>query len=272
MTNRIQSILTYPVKSFAGNAHDSILVTGRGFEGDRRWLVVDGNGRFITGRQLPQMTQILVESHATGITMFNGGERCDVARPDHSAKVMSVVVWADTVHARDAGDAAAAWLSAVLSKSVRLVYQSAEHRRFLPVDKRDRDGDEVSFADGYPILLIGTASLDELNSRLEKPVSMAHFRPNIIVETTEPFVEDDWAVLRVNDLDFRVASQCSRCIFTTVDPESGQRDPEREPLETLRQYRQDPDSKKIMFGVNIIPRDTGRVSVSDVVEPLSETS
>lgn len=228
-------------------------------------MVVDASWRFVTGRQLPLLTQISAVSDSTGLTLSVQGSSLQVPTPDSSQKARKVTVWSDTVNATDAGDDAAEWLSAYLGRAVRLVFQQEAQQRLLSPERRDAPGDHVSFADGYPLLLIGTASLGELNGRLSEPVSMAHFRPNIVVETDRPFIEDDWSLFEIGVVQFRVASPCSRCIFTTVDPATGTRHPDRQPLETLRQYRQDPVSRKIFFGVNVIAKNVGQISVGDAL-------
>ena len=255
---RIHSLVSYPVKSMCGNNLTSASIDARGITGDRRWMVIRPDGRFITGRQLPALTQISVVSDAGGIQLHDGLDEIMVAVPSESARDVKATVWADQLTVSDAGDAVANWLSARLDMSVRLVYQHDHQKRLLPVDKRMIGEDEVSFADGYPLLLIGTASLADLNARLQTPVTMAHFRPNIVVETDTPYEEDLWhSVTTAEGFSLRIASPCSRCIFTTVDPATGTRHPDREPLTTLRQYRQESATQKIMFGVNVIPDGTG---------------
>ena len=126
---------------------------------------------------------------------------------------------------------------------------------------------EVSFADGYPQLLIGTASLEDLNSRLDKPVAMGRFRPNIVVTTREPFVEDTWQRVRIGDCEFDVVKRCARCVFTTVDPDTGVKNADGEPLKTLRGFRLDRAERGVLFGVNLVPRSTGRLEAGQGLTP-----
>ncbi|MEO0576363.1 MAG: MOSC domain-containing protein, partial [Pseudomonadota bacterium] len=219
-------------------------------------------------RTLPRLVlcEALASDHELTLTM--GADSIRVPVPDGDAPLRDVVVWKDRVTALDAGDAASVWLSAQFGRALRLVYQAASQHRWLPVDKALHPSDEVSFADGYPLLLIGTASLADLNDRLGTPVTMQHFRPNVVVETEEPFVEDGWSAIQIGELRFELASRCARCIFTTVSPDTGEKCSDGEPLRTLRQYRTTEDDGKIMFGMNAIPRSAGSITVGDHVLPL----
>jgi uncharacterized protein YcbX len=129
-------------------------------------------------------------------------------------------------------------------------------------------GDEVSFADGFPLLLISEASLADLNGRLETPVSMRRFRPNLVVDGERAYAEDQWRRIRVGDVEFEGAKNCSRCVFTTIDPDTGVKDPTREPLRTLGGYRRKPQGG-VYFGQNLIPRSGGAIHVGDRVEILA---
>ncbi|MEN7343887.1 MAG: MOSC N-terminal beta barrel domain-containing protein [Pseudomonadota bacterium] len=261
----VSSLHRFIVKSTAGEALQRASIETRGIVGDRRFMVVDQNNRFVTGRLLPKLTQLHCSLDASLLTLSMANERLEVPVPQHGANEREVVVWRDTVTAFDTGDMVSEWLSSQFGRSLRLVYQHDDHHRFLPEHKRTQDNDEVSFADGYPMLLIGSASLQALNDRLASPVTMSHFRPNIVVETEEPFIEDTWSSIAIGEVVINVASRCSRCIFTTVDPATGLRDEHREPLETLRSFRTDDASGEIMFGVNVCAATQGDINVGDVV-------
>ncbi|MEL6367603.1 MAG: MOSC N-terminal beta barrel domain-containing protein [Pseudomonadota bacterium] len=262
---KISALNLFPVKSTRANSVDRAEVSARGLVGDRRWMLVDESQRFVTGRTMPDLVRISTSQSGNGLTLQFEGEELRVEEP--SAAASKVVVWRDTVDARDAGDIAATWLSERLGRAVRLVFQSDTDHRILSEDKCAQPGDEVSFADGYPVLLIGTASLDALNSALSVPVSMSHFRPNIVVETEVPYVEDTWSEVLLGEVAFAVSSQCTRCIFTTVDPATGVLHPDKEPLRTLLRERRRSSDGKPVFGVNLIPLGMGEVQVEDAVNP-----
>ncbi|MEO1575095.1 MAG: MOSC domain-containing protein, partial [Pseudomonadota bacterium] len=192
----------------------------------------------------------------------------DVTLPPADAEAMPVVVWRDEMTARRVSDAADRWFSDYLGTPCHLVYQHEADLRAVAPAHGTRPGDEVSFADGYPVLLIGSASLDDLNGRLASPVPMSRFRTNIVADTDAPFVEDSWARIAIGEVTFDVVKRCARCVFTTVDPMSGQKDPAGEPLATLRGYRLDKSERGVMFGVNLVPRGTGALAAGQPIKVL----
>ena len=261
---RLVQLLVHPVKSMRGNAIAQWFVEAQGMTDDRRWMVVDERNRFVTGRLVPAISRCLALVTADGLRLEYGGSTFDVALPGTSRPV-EVVVWSDTVQAFDAGDGVAEWLTEQFGRSLRLVWQADPRSRPLAESRRATPDDVVSFADGYPLLAMTTASLAELNGRLEAPVTARNFRPNLVIETQTPFEEDGWHTIEVGGVPFRAVSPCSRCIFTTVDPATGEKREDREPLATLSGYRRDAETGKILFGVNLIPLETGRIGVGDTV-------
>lgn len=263
----LSALYLYPMKSCAPLLREQARVQPRGLEHDRRWMVVDGTGRFLTGRQLASMTRIQAQPTDTGGLALSapGCEGIEVAVPADVPR-MRVTVWDSTVDARPAGREADDWLSAVLGRPLRLVHMDEGARR--PVDARyAQPGDEVSFADGFPLLLISQAALDHLNTRLARPVAITRFRPNLVVDGCAPHAEDGWRRIRIGTVEFDVVKPCVRCVFTTVDPERGERDPDGEPLRTLLTYRRTP--KGVTFGQNLIPRGTGTLRIGDPVTVLA---
>lgn len=265
---RIESLHTYPVKSCAALAHDTAHVDARGLAGDRRYMVVDANGRFVTGRERPELVLVAARPRPDGLTLTAPGmDDLDVDTPQGPA--VDVRIWRDDTTARRAGPDADAWFSDYLGRDCRLVYQDEEDLRPARTVRGDPSDAPVSFADGYPLLLIGTASLADLNTRLSTPVAMSRFRPNVVVSTQTPYVEDTWRAVRIGGVEFDVIKRCARCIFTTVDPLSGEKHPGGEPLKTLRNYRLDKEARGVMFGVNLIPRGPGTVARAMAVEPVT---
>lgn len=270
MTTTMQPTLSelhrYPVKSIAADSLQSAEVEPRGLHGDRRWMVVDASGKFLTGRELGALTQIHAQVDGDALTLSapqRGTERVVVQRDGERQRV---TVWKSTVDALPANPAADAWISACLGQPARLVFMDDNaHRPVNP--ERGQPGDEVSFADGYPLLLISQAALDALNAKLPAPVPMQRFRPNLVVAGTAPHAEDGWRRIRIGAVEFDVVKPCVRCVFTTVEPDSGRRDPGGEPLRTLVTYRRTPSG--VTFGQNLIPRGTGTVHVGDAVTVLA---
>ena len=263
---RLSDLYLYPIKSSAPLAVDTARVEPRGLRHDRRWMAVDAEGRFITGRQLPRLTLVRAQPDAHGLSLDAPDmPRLHVPFPETGATV-PVNVWKEDLAARPAGIAADAWLSEFLRQPARLVHMDGGVVRAM-TDAKAQPGDEVSFADAFPLLLISRAALDGLNARLAKPVSMLQFRPNMVVDGAPAHAEDAWKRIRIGDVEFDVAKACTRCVFTTVDPARGERDPDGEPLRTLTRYRRTPDG--VTFGQNLIPRSLGTVRVGDAVEVLA---
>lgn len=228
-------------------------------------MVVDAGGGFITGREHARMT--LIRATPDGDALLLGAPGMPEIRAGRSSSGtrIRVTVWKDLVEAVLADAEANAWISNFLGQPARLVHMDEDARR--AVDPRhSSEGDEVSFADGFPLLLISTASLDDLNTRLEEPVSMLRFRPNLVVSADRPHAEDHWRRIRVGGVELDVVKPCARCVFTTVDPERGERSESGEPLRSLIGYRR--GANGVTFGQNLIPRSGGTIRVGDPVEIL----
>lgn len=258
----LSGICVYPVKSVAGVDCAEAVVESAGLAGDRRWMLVDPEGRFVTGRQLPELVRIRVQLGADGSLCLPDGHR---VAPAATGISQEVTIWRDHVAALEPDPAASDWFSQRLGRPLRLVCGDPTAPRAVQ-GPGARDGDVVSFADGYPALLISEASLAELSARVGRPVEMARFRPNLIVAGGSAHQEDDWSAVEIGGLRFDVAKTCTRCVFTTVDPETGERSPDGEPLATLKSYRRSGDG--VIFGMNLIPRGRGVIRVGDPVRPL----
>jgi uncharacterized protein YcbX len=188
--------------------------------------------------------------------------------PTDTALTRSVRVWNDECRALSAGDTVDDWFATLLATRCHLVYMDDTSQR--PVDfAYGRPEDRVSFADAYPLLLISEASLADLNTRTPEAASMGRFRPNIVVDGCAAYDEDGWRRLRMGDVLFDGVKNCVRCVFTTVDPDSGNKHPQLEPLRTLGSYRRRSEGG-VFFGQNLIPRTLGTVRVGDVVEVNDE--
>ena len=258
---RLSALYRFPLKSGKGESLPQARLDKLGLEGDRRWMLVDeASGRFLTQRADPKMSQLSALWNATGgLTLSaQGFEVLDVAVPDPDTDLRGVTIWRDTLRVPDAGDAAADWLSRFVEKPVRLVHVPLPRARTTEAGY-GRDDDQVAFADGYPLLLIGQASLDDISHKVGRPLDMLRFRPNLVIEGSEAFAEDGWKRIRIGDVEFRVVKSCSRCILTTVDPHTGIRDEQREPLATLMTYRKQENGT--MFGQNLVNDGNGVLEV-----------
>jgi len=251
---KVSGLFIYPVKSCRGLPLDTAAVDAHGLAGDRRFLVVTPEGQFLTQRQMPRLA--LVE---TGLT----ADRLTLASPNHGEITVPlgantgsrrVTIWRDSVDADDCGDEAAEWLTRMLGQPLRLVHMGARFHRPVKPSKA-QPGDVVTFADAYPFLIIGEASLAHLNDRIHgaggDPVPMNRFRPNIVVSGGDAFAEDAWTRFRIAGVTFRNSGPCARCVVTTTDQFTGERG--KEPLRTLATFRRDPaDPTDVNFGINLI--------------------
>lgn len=261
---RLADIRTYPVKGLKGLSVSSADVEPWGLAGDRRWMVVDERGRFLSQRELPALARIRATPTGGGLRLSGDG-RDDLllAAPLPDAAV-EVTVWRDRLRASAAGPEADAWLEGALGRPCRLVHM-ADPESARPVDPEyGGPGDRVSFADGFPLLLTTTASLADLADRAGFALSMDRFRTNLVIEGAEPWAEDGWSEIRVGEAVFALVKPCARCAVTTVDQDTGERHPRTEPLRTLAAFRRNARGQPI-FGQNLIPRALGTIRVGDRV-------
>ena len=269
---RVSALFLYPVKSLRAVPVDEVTVDELGFSGDRRFLVVDETGGFLTQRTLPTMARIATELTADSLILSTDGAG-DVSVPraaDPGAPLREVRVWGDSgLLAEDCGEEAAKWLGSLLGCRCRLVRIGECFHRAVG-KAAARAGDLVSFADAAPLLVTGEASLAELNRRIVdgggEAVPMDRFRPNLVVSGGDPFAEDGWEKIRIGPVVLRNAGRCDRCVVTTTDQRTGARG--REPLRTLATFRRDPDQPgAVFFGSNYIQETkSGMIRVGDGVE------
>ncbi|MBK5542710.1 MOSC domain-containing protein [Pseudomonas sp. TH05] len=265
---RLSALYRYPLKSGQGESLQQITLDKLGLDGDRRWMLVDeASGRFLTQRAVAQMSQLsALYNERGGLTLSAPGHSAiDVALPGADAELRGVTIWRDTLRVPDAGAAAAAWVSDFVGKPTRLVQVPLERARATEAGY-GKDDDQVAFADGFPLLLIGQASLEDLSQRVGRPLEMLRFRPNLVIEGSSAYAEDGWKRVRIGDIEFRLVKPCARCILTTIDPQTGERSADREPLATLQQYRAQEDGA--MFGQNLVNDSNGRLEVGMPVTVL----
>jgi len=267
---RVSGLFVYPVKSCAGLARDEVTLDARGVALDRQWMVVDADGRFVSQRECPLLATVSLSIEGPLLRLSSARVAGSIALPraGRQGEVRPVRCWRDLCEAVDEGDEAAAWLGELLGAPVRLVRMADGFRR--RVDPAYAPAEAITaFSDGFPLLLIGEASLAELNRRLGEPLGMDRFRPNLVVEGAPPHAEDGWRRLRVGGIELEGVKPCSRCVVTTVDQRSGARG--AEPLATLARYRRrrDADGKLVVeFGQNLVHRGVGSIRRGDEVEIL----
>ncbi|TWI53517.1 hypothetical protein IQ22_02735 [Pseudomonas duriflava] len=264
----LNALYRYPVKSMTPEPLERALIDTLGIAGDRRWMVVDAaTGRFLTQRLLPAMGKIEARWEGWEKLLLRAPGMPDlcVDVPSADDALRGVTVWSDSFQVPDAGVEANRWLSAFLERACQLVYMPEGRARQVDTNYAEI-GEKVHFGDGFPLLLIGQGSLEDVSQRVGRSLDVRRFRPNLVIEGSEAFAEDDWKRLRIGTVDFRVAKPCSRCIMTTIDPLTNVRDPDREPLATLKTYREREGA--IYFGQNLVPLNCGALSVGMPVEIL----
>lgn len=262
MALSVSAITIYPVKSCGRTPLTESEIVETGFAHDREWMVVRENGWFVTQRQYPRMALIQSTVLKDGLRLEAPGMPA-ITVPLSSSKKIQAQIWNDAVTAADQGDEVAAWLSKFLEAKLRLVHMAGQRR--ISKDYQVSGEEIVSLADGFPFLLISQASLDDLNKRLDDPVLMTRFRPNIVVGGGTAFQEDEWKKIRIGDVTFRVCKPCARCEIPTINQESAEKDVE--PIETLGTYRY--RTRGIMFGQNLVQENVGTIHVGDAVEILA---
>lgn len=269
---RIRDLYIYPLKSAAGIRLEAAELDAFGLAGDRRWMLIDDLGRFLSQRDLPRMALLRVEAQTTALIVSAPEmDRLVVPIPERTAPLIAVSVWDDECEGLDGGNEAAQWMREFLEVECRLVYASDEMIRGVDPDY-GRGDERVAFSDGFPLLLIGQGSLDDLNARLTAAgaaaVPMNRFRPNIVVEGAAAFAEDTWRRLAVgaSPIHLDIVKPCARCSIVPVDQATGVRG--KEPLATLATYRR--RDGLVLFGQNVLHRDRGLLRAGDPVVLLED--
>ena len=262
----LSSLIYYPIKACRGFKVDSANVERMGLEYDRRMMVVTNKGDFLTQREYPKLALVTPTLNDGTLTLSTPNydsirlatRKCGASQP--------VNIWKSKgVQAIDQGDEAARWFSDWLCASVRLVHIADGYKRTVNEEYTINPDDHTGFSDGYPILLTSEEGLQDLNSRLDSPIPMNRFRPNIVVKGGAPFVEDSWNRIRIGDVELAVVKPCARCVVTTIDKETLEQS--KEPLKTLGKYRK--HTLGAIFGQNVIPLNAGRLRLGMSVEVLT---
>ena len=264
---RLIELIRYPLKSGQGTPLDGAELGRRGLAGDRRWMVVNPNGDFMTGRKHPAIIGLKAQPLSGGRIRLEGRDGSHhIAAPALGQPCRDVVVWGTQTRGQRHEPSTNAWLTKQLGTPCELVFMPDTVER--PVGRATKGSfDIVSYADGFPLLLTSQSSLDDLNERLAIPIEMRRFRPNLVIEGLPPFTELQWHRIRMGEVEFESGGPCVRCTFTTRDPITGERRTDGEPLKTLSSYQRTEDG--VVFGVNFIPRSLGRLALGDEVEIIS---
>jgi uncharacterized protein len=262
----LQDIYVYPIKSLGGISLKQAKAEERGLQYDRRWMLVDEHNMFLTQRTFHQMALLQVSLTPEGLRVYHKlhpNQSIHIPFEAQTNDKAIVSIWDDTVPGQRVSAECDEWFSDMLGKNCRLMLMPESSKR--PVDKNYAVNNEnVSFADGYPYLVISQASLDDLNRKLAKPVTMDRFRPSLVVSGTEPFGEDGWNEFAIGDARFKVVKPCARCVLTTVNQQTAIAG--KEPLRTLAKYRT--IDNKVLFGQNCVATQTGMLQVNEQITLL----
>ncbi|MCH7722126.1 MAG: MOSC domain-containing protein [Bacteroidetes bacterium] len=265
MTNKyfLSGINIYPIKSLGGISLQSATVEERGLQYDRRWMLVDEQNKFITQRLYSKMALLKVEIINDLLTIKhkqNNLSPLTVQSFPYSTDEINVQIWKDNVTALKYNHDVNDWFAEAIGLKCSLVHMPHYTKR--KVNPEFAKNKIVSFTDGYPFLIIGEESLNDLNKRLEKSLPMNRFRPNLVFSGGKPFDEDNWKTIKIGNIIFHSTKSCPRCVITTIDQNTGVKG--KEPLKTLSAYRE--KDNKVMFGMNLVAEGTGTINVGDEIK------
>ncbi|MCH7398787.1 MOSC domain-containing protein [Belliella sp. DSM 107340] len=264
----LKDIYIYPIKSLGGIRLTEAILEEKGLQYDRRWMLIDKDGKFLSQRTIPKLALLQVSISENKLQVTHKKEpNISISFPldAKTNKLKNVSIWEDVVEGQVVDKHVSDWFSEQLSMSCELVIMPESTKRKLK-EKYAVNGESVSFADGMPYLLIGQSSLDDLNEKLEDPVPMDRFRPNLVFEGGEAFEEDKWDQIQVGTALFKITKPCARCVMVTVDQENANKS--KEPLKTLASYRT--VDGKVMFGQNMLLLKGEKIAVGDEVKVVNE--
>ena len=259
---RVSALYDHPIKSCAARRVSVLRLDGLGPVHDRRWMLIDARGDFVSQRTQPQLCLVHAVPVSGGLQVKTAGRApLFAATPTEEGRTLRVQVWGDTCSALDAGNEAAMWFSDLLGLDTRLVRQGAAHDR--AIDPRYSSG-QVAYADGFPLLVTTAAAIQEIAERGRRPPDARRFRPNIVIAGPRAFAEDRWRRIRVGSLEIDLVKPCSRCGVVNVDPDTGVSSPEQ--LRELAGWRR--MDGKVMVGQNGLHGAAGAVMTGDPVVVL----
>lgn len=269
---QLSQIWIYPIKSLGGISLTNALVTDRGLQYDRRWMLVSENRTFITQREYPQLAlfKTSISDDFLEVSFKESNEKIKInlhPKFDFPQVKITVTVWDDTVQAFEMSSEISKWFSKQLGFPVFLVFMPDESLRKIDSNYAIKGNEITSFSDGYPFLIIGQSTLDDLNSKLTKKVKMNRFRPNFVFTNGIAFEEEKWKEFQIGYVTFFGLKPCARCVITTIDQEKGITSG-KEPLKTLASYRN--FDKEILFGQNAIATNLGRIVIGNEIKVISK--
>lgn len=259
---KVLAAFVYPIKSMRAVEVSALQLDERGIVGDRRWMVVDAQGKFISQRTVPALARLQPSLMSGGVRIDDGANVIAVPWPESGGMRRSVTVWQHQLDALDGGDEVASWLTGRLHVECRLV--AFPHDAHRAVNPQYAASAQTTFTDGYPMLWVNEASLDALNESLPAPLPMNRFRPNVVVRDSAAWKEDGWNKLHADGLVYEAVKPCARCAVITVDQTTAEKPQGSAPLSSLVQTHSLPEYGPV-FGMNVVPRGVGVLHVGAAV-------
>ena len=267
-TATVSEIFTYPIKSSVATSMPSAVLGQKGLRYDRHWAIFSKDGALLTAREYPDLLKLVTATGKEALTVsVDGKDVVSMAYDHRGASHRQVEVWGVAGTGVPMDKSVNDWFSTFLGTDCEVVYMNAESSRPVHTDYGGQPGDVVSFADECPVMLLSAATVAELNEKLDSPVPVTQFRPNLVVADVSPGAEDAWKRIKVGECELEITKQCKRCVFATINPETRQAHAGQEPLRTLSTYRRHPQGG-VAMGVHAIPRTLGTIAVGDTVEVL----
>ncbi len=270
LSTTVSQLQIFPLKSAAPLNLQEAVVEQRGLQADRRWAIFDSSMQVITARDHPKLLK-LITSFDKGCYHLSYEDQHMALETDETSTSEELMLFMYPVCGLSALERINEWLSKFLRIPCKLYFMSEQQRRPVLSKHGGQPNDYLNFADQAPILLVSSSSVDDLNLRLDKAVSQANFRPNIVVNHPVPYAEDHWKMIKIGSVLFEVIQACERCVFVTIDPHTHKKNPQQEPLRTLTQYRKG-NKGGVNFGVHLVPRSLGKLHIGDPLEIIDQTS
>jgi uncharacterized protein YcbX len=261
----ISQLYYHPIKSLGSILTDQFSVGPCGPMLDRRIMLVDPTGTFITQRQAPLMSLISVNDLGCEFRLTYQDDSILLPWPNFSTKTKSVLVdvWGEKINGQLMPSAGSSWLSAILNKEVRLVYMDDSEHRQVDLEYVDK-GVRTGFADGFPFLLISQASIDFISEKVGYGISVQRFRPNIVVSGCQPFEEDGWRKIKIGQIEFDIVKSCSRCVIPTINLQTAEKD--KAVMQVMLDYRK--KGAEVFVGQNLVHRQLGILRAGQPVTVL----
>ncbi|MEE9373087.1 MAG: MOSC N-terminal beta barrel domain-containing protein [Saprospiraceae bacterium] len=264
---KVTNILRYPIKSCKGEYLNTTEITSKGLRYDRNWALFNSKWQVITGRQYPQMLNIKVDIKDNNVTVILDDQPQVTFKTNTiNTTTINAKIFSYDIAGISVGNNIDQWFSEYLLQEVHMLY-TADQKRPVLSEHGGKKGDIISFADQAPILLLSEESLTDLNRRLLAPITFQRFRPNIVVSGCEAYAEDNWKEIKIGECTFEVIQKCERCIFTTIDPKTKIKHPQKEPLKTLATYRKNINGG-VDFGVHLVPKKLGEIHLSEEINVI----